>query len=81
MDIGSVSGNTLINQLSGIKPVPPTKVTDDANVTASLESSQNIDKGSVRNVEGGTGSNSGSGVESGNQGKDPGTGNVIDLIA
>lgn len=70
MGIEAISSNTFVQQVGGgllSKQVQNSDQKDDANVTATLEGSQNIGKNSVRNVEQGAKSNSGSGVNDNNE--------------
>ncbi len=66
MDIGAISSNTLIQQISGIqtgRQIHHANPTEDANLNATLASSQKIDAKSVRSVEQGSEGSKGEGVK------------------
>lgn len=72
MEIGDVSSNTFVQQISGIqssKQIQPTNPNNDANITAVLERSQNIGETSTRRIEEGATSEAGTGVKEEEQGK------------
>ncbi|MGR3220586.1 MAG: hypothetical protein ACUZ8H_12345 [Candidatus Anammoxibacter sp.] len=86
MEIGSLSSNTFIQQISGNvtnKQLQNTNPTDDANVTATLESSQNIGEDSVRKIEQGSGADSGPTVSDNNDEPktEDETGALLDVLA
>lgn len=65
MEIGDVSSNALVQQVTGTqttKQLQPTNPNNDANITATLEKSQNIGKNAVRTIEKGSGSDAGAEV-------------------
>ncbi|MGR3220898.1 MAG: hypothetical protein ACUZ8H_13930 [Candidatus Anammoxibacter sp.] len=82
MEIGDVSSNSLVLQITGmqtVKQLQPTNPNNDANITAVLEKSQNIGNNSVRTIEKSSESDTGAAVGSEEQGGNE-EGAVLDLL-
>ncbi len=83
MDIGAVSSNTFVSQVSGLqsgKQLQQNNSNDDANIISSLETSQNIGNVTERPVEDVSDSNSSNSAES-NESNDSDVGSILDVIA
>ncbi|MGR3318897.1 MAG: hypothetical protein ACUZ8O_10515 [Candidatus Anammoxibacter sp.] len=86
MEIGTLSSNTFVQQISGNttnKQLQNSDQNDDANVTATLESSQNIGANSTRKIEESSGTDSGSTVSDNNDEseKENEVGSILDVSA
>ncbi|MGR3178430.1 MAG: hypothetical protein ACUZ8E_10280 [Candidatus Anammoxibacter sp.] len=85
MEIGTLSSNTFVQQISGnttSKQLQNSDQNDDANVTATLESSQNIGTNSVRKIEESSDTNSGPTVSDNDEStKENEAGALLDVLA
>lgn len=72
MEIGDVSSNTFVHQVSGVmsgKQILPVNPVSDVNVSAQLQNAQNIGKNAVRRTEENTPGSPDTGVSEDEKGK------------